>query len=220
MTTQLPPRPRFGASTISDALDRLGIHGQALGLRPIGPNRELWGPAFTIRMAPAASPAGSVGDYIDDVGTGTVVVIDNDGRLDATVWGDILTVVAARKGLAGTVIDGVCRDSAILDDVDYAIFARGAHMRTGKDRVQLESVGDTVQVGGVRVGPGDYLFGDADGVVVIPRDRLDEVLLIAADIERAEDAIRNAVETGQSLVDARRRYGYHGLQTRSDGRAS
>ncbi len=220
MTMALPPRPTCGASTISDALDRLGLHGQTLGIRALGHNRALWGRAFTIRMAPAASPAGSVGDYIDDVEPGTVVVIDNDGRLDATVWGDILTVIAARKGLAGTVIDGVCRDSAVLDSVDYPLFARGTHMRTGKDRVQLEAVGEVIQVGGVRVDHGDVIYGDPDGIVVIPSDRLDEVLAVATEIERAEDDIRRSVEAGQSLLEARRQFGYHALQTRADDGAT
>lgn len=216
MTAARVPRPECGASTISDALDRLGLHGQTLGIRPIGPNRALWGTAFTVRMAPAASPAGSVGDYIDEVEPGSVVVIDNDGRLDATVWGDILTVIAARNGLAGTVIDGVCRDSMILDNVDYPVFARGSHMRTGKDRVQLETVGEVVQIGGVRVQHGDFLYGDADGVVVIPSERLDEVLAVAIEIDRTEDEIRRSVEAGQSLFEARRQFGYHTLQTRAE----
>ena len=86
-------------------------------------------------MLPRGLSGKSVGDYIDDVPTGAVVVIDNGGRLDATVWGDILTTVAHRDGVAGTVIDGVCRDVGRSIELGYPIFARANTMRTGKDRV-------------------------------------------------------------------------------------
>jgi 4-hydroxy-4-methyl-2-oxoglutarate aldolase len=208
-----------GVSTISDALDRYGLHGQALGLRPIGPAFQLRGPAYTVRMAPASNPARSVGDYIDDVPPGSVIVIDNAGRLDATVWGGILTHTAAAKGVGGTVIDGVCRDTDALHEVDYPLFALAAHMRTGKDRVQMEAAQEPVSVGGVRVEPGDLVAGDRDGIVVVAAARVDEVLAAAAEIEEVEQAIRRAVGDGMPLVEARRRFGYHTLQARRDGQA-
>lgn len=209
-------RPTCGTSTISDALDRLGIVGQMNGVKPVGPTHDLWGPAFTIRMTPAASPPGSVGDYIDDVAPDAVVLIANDGRLDVTVWGDILTETASARGVGGTVIDGVCRDSSVLETVRYPLFSKGVHMRTGKDRVQLESVGDTVSMAGVRVGAGDMVYGDRDGVVTFPVARLGEVLDVAAEIDATEAAIRDAVRSGMSLRAARQEFGYHALQTRRD----
>jgi 4-hydroxy-4-methyl-2-oxoglutarate aldolase len=206
-----------GVSTISDALDRYGLHGQALGLRPIGPAFQLSGPAFTVRMAPASKPARSVGDYIDGVPPGSVIVIDNAGRLDATVWGGILTHTAAAKGIGGTVINGVCRDTEALHEVDYPLFALAAHMRTGKDRVQMEAAQEPVSVGGVRVDPGDLVAGDRDGIVVVAAARADEVLAAAAEIEEVEQAIRKAVSDGMPLLEARRQLGYHTLQARRDG---
>ena len=102
----------MSTATVSDAMDRLGIAGQCLGIKPLDPRTmRLCGRAFTVRMIPAETPAGSVGDYIDDVEAGQVVVLDNQGRQNATVWGDILTAIAHRMGVAGTVIDGNCRDA-------------------------------------------------------------------------------------------------------------
>ena len=205
---------QFGVSVLSDAMDRLGIAGQVEGIHSIGATHQLCGPAFTIRMAPAAQPPASVGDYIDDVEPGSVVVIDNAGRTDTTVWGGLLTFTADHRGLAGTVIHGVCRDSGELESIPYAVFARDAHMRTGKDRVQAEEYDVTVSLGSARVVPGDWVVGDSDGVVVIPASSVDEVLAVAERIESAEQAIRRAVAAGARLDEARRDHGYHQLQTR------
>jgi regulator of RNase E activity RraA len=201
-------------SGISDALDRLGIAGQAAGVHPLDPEFRLCGRAFTGLYQPVDVHGGTVGDYIDDVPPGAVVVLDNGGRTDVTVWGDILTLVASRNGIAGTVIDGVCRDSARSRELRYPVFSRGRWMRTGKDRVQLVGVEVPVTLGQVRVRPGDILVGDGDGIVVVPREREREVLDTVRTIELAEEKIREQVRDGVRLDLARRQLGYHSLQTR------
>lgn len=205
----------IGVTTLSDALDRLGVDGQCLGIMPFDRHMAFAGPAFTIRMVPVGLSGGSVGDYIDEVAPGQVVVLDNNGRLDATVWGDILTLVAHGKRIAGTVIDGVCRDIGRSIELGYPIFARANTMRTGKDRVTAEAYNVVVQIAGVRIEPGDWLVGDGDGVVAIPAGRLAEVLTVAEGILAAEDRIRAAVQAGARLDEARKSAGYHALQTRN-----
>ena len=106
-----------------------------------------------------------MGDYIDDVLPGQVVVLDNGGRANATVWGDILTEIAHTRKIAGTVIDGACRDTHLSLTLGYPMFSRTFSMRTGKDRVQVEAMGGPVNIGDARVNQGDLLRGDADGVV-------------------------------------------------------
>jgi regulator of RNase E activity RraA len=173
------------------------------------------GRAFTLLYGPAASPAGTVGDFIDDVPPGAVVVLDNGGREDATVWGDILTEIAHRRGIAGTVIDGINRDVALCLELGYPVYSRGSWMRTGKDRVQVEAVNVAVTIGEVRVCPGDLVRGDADGVVVIPREHETRVLAAAEEIAQAEDRIRDAIRGGMRLDEARRQFRYHQLQSRT-----
>src|ERR687885_24250 len=200
-------------ATISDALDRLGIVGQCLGIAPLDPRFRLAGRAFTLRYRPTGLvERGNVGDYIDDVPPGDVVVLDNAGRLDCTVWGDILTAVSARRGVGGTVIHGVCRDVQRALDLKYPIFSRGRYMRTGKDRVEVESTLQPVSLGEIQVRPGDILVGDADGVVVIPRVRESAVLDTAREIEQAEQAIEREAARGVRLDEARRTFRYHQLQ--------
>jgi 4-hydroxy-4-methyl-2-oxoglutarate aldolase len=206
---------RFATATVSDALDRLGIAGQCLGIKPLAPEFKLVGRAFTVLYRPLAQRKGSVGDYIDDVAADEVCVLDNGGRLDATVWGDILTRVAHKRGIAGTVIHGVCRDVARSMALSYPLFSRGATMRTGKDRVQADAFNVPISLGEVRVEPADLLIGDADGVIVVPQSRESEVLELASAIEEAEDKIRAAAESGMKLSEARQQFGYYTLQRKA-----
>jgi 4-hydroxy-4-methyl-2-oxoglutarate aldolase len=207
---------RLSTSDVSDAIDRRGVNGQCLGVMPLSPKFRLVGRAWTLRYAPIGDGTGTVGDYIDDLGPNDVVVLDNQGRLDATVWGDLLTSTASRRRVAGTVIDGICRDIDRSIELSYPIFGRGNWMRTGKDRVRVEATQVPVAIGGVRVDPGDYLIGDGDGVVAVPATRIEEVLESAEQIHQAEERIREQVERGMNLRDARREVGYHNLQTRRD----
>jgi regulator of RNase E activity RraA len=201
-------------TAISDALDRLGIAGQCLNIKPLDHRFRMTGRAFTILYGPSGKPSGTVGDYIDDVPPGSVVVLDNGGRENATVWGDILTFVAHTRGVAGTVIDGACRDTHLALELGYPIFSRSYSMRTGKDRVQVESYNTPVNIGEARVNAGDILRGDSDGVLAIPREHEDAVLDAAEEIDRVEQQIRNAIKEGKTLVEARKQLGYQQLQTK------
>lgn len=205
---------RLDTATISDALDRLGIVGQCYEIKGRDPSFRMTGRAFTMRCGPASNPPGTVGDYIDDVPVGDIVVIDNGGRTDATIWGDILTEIAHRRGLGGTLIDGISRDVALCRELGYPVFTKDHWMRTGKDRVQVEQLNCVVNIGGARVAPGDLLRGDPDGVVVIPGEHENAVLDVAEEIHAAEEHIRAAVRGGMRLDDARKQFKYHQLQTR------
>jgi regulator of RNase E activity RraA len=207
--------PRFAglsAATISDALDRLGRPGGLLGIAPLAGGQAMVGRAFTVRYVTAGNPPGTVGDYLDDVPPGHVVALDNGGRTDATVWGDILTAVAHQKGVAGTVIDGVCRDTRRALGLGYPVYSRGRYMRTGKDRVEVSDVGAPVSIGGTQVRAGDLLIGDDDGVVAVPRADEGRVLEIALEIAGREEEILADALAGATIAEARARHGYHLLQ--------
>ena len=198
---------------VSDAMDKLGIPGQCLGIAPLDNYRgTVVGPAFTVQYVPANTPPGSVGDFIEDVLPGDVVVIANAGRTDCTVWGDIMTQYAGARGIAATVIDGVCRDvSKALGD-GYPLFTRGRYMRTGKDRVEVLSVNQPVAISETRVCARDIVVADANGVLVVPRARAAEVAQVARQIEAVESQIRAQIEAGKTLKLARESLGYHTLQ--------
>lgn len=206
----------LGTATVSDALDKHVRPGSLLGLAPLADGQHMAGRAYTVRYVSAQTPAGTVGDYIDQVQPGQVVVLDNDARVDCTVWGDILTAVAHQRGIAGTVIEGVCRDTHRALSLGYPIYSHGRFMRTGKDRVEVAEEQGPVTIGGVTVRPGDILLGDSDGVVVIPQDIEEDILETAETIHRREESILEAALNGATIAEARARFGYHNLQ-RAEG---
>ncbi|BCX67260.1 RraA family protein [Pseudomonas izuensis] len=198
---------------VSDALDKLGLPGQCLDVAPLDNySKVIVGPAFTVQYVTASVPPGTVGDFIEDVAPGDVVVIDNGGRTDCTVWGDIMTQYAGNRQIAATVIDGVCRDVNKALGEGYPIFSKGRFMRTGKDRVQVQSVNHPVSVGTARVCSRDIVVADANGVVIVPRARATEVAACARQIESVEADIRALIAQGKTLKEARAELGYHSLQ--------
>lgn len=205
---------KFDTPAVSDAMDRLGLKAGLLGIHAVVPGTRMCGPAFTVHYVPCGIHKDNVGDFIDDVKPGQVVVIDNGGRLDCTVWGDIMSLYASRNGIAGTLIDGVCRDVPVIRELHYPIFTKSTYMVTGKDRVYVDHINEPVNISNVQVLPGDLILADDTGAVVIPQTRAEEILAVAKEIEEKEEAIRQRVLAGSRLKDARRELGYHQLQTR------
>lgn len=210
---------RLPTAAVSDALDRAEIAGALPGISPLADGFRTVGPAFTVRYEPVGDAGGgTVGDFLDDVPPGAVVVIDNGGRRDVTVWGGIMTEVAAGRGVAGTVIDGVCRDVSASLATGYPLFSRGRFMRTGKDRVRIAAVGEPIGVSGIEVRPGDLVCADADGALVVPVGAVERIAESAERIDRVEAAIVADARAGGTLRAARARHGYHALQTPTTAR--
>lgn len=206
---------KLDVASVSDAMDKLGVPCGLSGIHAVVPGKHICGRAFTVHYVPNGVVKGSVGDFLDDVQAGQVVVIDNGGRLYCTVWGDIMTFVAKSKGIAGTVIDGVCRDIPGIIENDYPIFTRSTYMVTGKDRVTVDYVNRPVAISGVQVCPGDVILADDTGAVCIPASLAEQVADIAENIEKVEQAIIAEVRGGSTLKAARAKLGYHHLQTRT-----
>ena len=205
---------RLDVASASDAMDKLGVPCGLFGIHAVVPDKHICGRAFTVHYVPNGVIKGNVGDFLDDVQPGQVVVIDNGGRLYCTVWGDIMTFVATAKGIAGPVIDGVCRDIPGIKENNYAIFSKSTYMVTGKDRVTVDYVNRPVAISGVQVCPNDIILADDTGVVCIPDALAEKVADIAENIEKTEQAIIAEVKNGMSLKDARAKLGYHHLQTK------
>ncbi|MCT1940958.1 RraA family protein [Micrococcus sp. GPGPB33] len=200
------------SAAVSDALDALGLPGSIQGLSRRATDSVVAGRAFTVRYEEAGDEAGTVGDFLDDVPAGDVVVIDNSGRTDCTTWGGIMSRVAAMRAVAGTVVHGACRDVSTSSEAGYPIWSSGVFMRTGKDRVRCAEVQGELLIDGVGVHPGDFVLADADGVVVVPQSVIGEVLDLAEHIETTEDKIVADVQAGSRLVESRERFQYHTLQ--------
>ena len=210
----LPPEAKdLSTAEVSDALDALRLPGSVLGSATLLAGSGYWArpsPCSTCRSTrkrPAPSVTISTTHRPAPWSFSTMA-----GRTDCTVWGGILSRLAARREIAGTVINGVCRDTAEADDVGYALFGRGRFMRTGKDRVEVKAVNVPVSLGDVRVEPGDIIVADQDGVVVVPARRAAEVFQRALALHVAELRIVDAALSGKTLAEARRQASYHTLQ--------
>lgn len=199
---------------VSDAMDRLGIPCGMEGIKAIVPGSVICGTAFTVHYVPCGIVKGTVGDFLDDVQPGQIVVIDNAGRTYCTVWGDLMSISAVRRGIGGTVIDGVCRDIPVIKKLNYKIFTRGHYMVTGKDRVEVDAVNVPVSISGIQVKPGDIILGDDTGVIAIPAEAAASVLKVSQEIAEKEAMIEEGLARGLSLREARAAVNYHSLQTR------
>lgn len=204
---------KLGTCCVSDAMDRLGIPCGLKGIKSIVSGSTICGPAFTVHYVPCGLSKGTVGDFLDDVKPGEVVVIDNSGRDYCTVWGSLMSITAVKNKIAGTVIDGVCRDIPTIKALRYPVFSKGHYMVTGKDRVEVDGINIPVSISGVQVKYGDLIIGDDTGVIVVPQEKAQEVLTVAKEIAEKELTIEKAIAEGDTLKVARAKVNYHKLQS-------
>ena len=207
---------KMDTASISDAMDKLGIHCGLLEIQAVVEENKICGEAFTVHYIPCGMDKGNVGDFIDDVEPGQVVVIDNGGRTYCTVWGDIMTYTAKTRGIEETLIDDVCRDVNGIKELGYGIYTKGKYMVTGKERVTVDAVNVPVAISGVQVRPGAIILGDDSGALVVPKEKAEEVLSLARHIEKVEQQIIAEVKSGSPLKAAREKLGYHKLQSKEE----
>src|SRR5215471_14204816 len=164
---------QIATSTWSDILDEIGVRGVISGLvRRGGEGRFA---AFAVTAKAQAKPLGSfkredfaVGQMIDAVGPGQVLVIDVGGAQVST-FGGLASLAAKIKGVTAVVIDGACRDAEEIRETGLWLASRHMTPTTGKKRVKVENIGEPISISGISVVPGDLVVGDETGVVVIPR---------------------------------------------------
>jgi regulator of RNase E activity RraA len=212
-----------GISTcdVSDALDRLGLRGTTVGIVPLWPCPRIAGPAATLKLArrgPHSTAFGTL-ELIRDSRRGDVLVIDNGGRLDVNSWGGIATFTAARKGIAGVVIDGATRDLDEMKAFEFPCFARGVVQTSVRNRTAMIAYNVPVRFGGNTVRPGDYIVADDNGVVVVPRARALDVLALAERTRAIEARVRAAIARGVDPIKAHAAVTYDALLKRPPGEA-
>jgi len=183
---------RVSSPNVSDAMHR---QGELEGIRPVCSGLKMIGPAFTVRTYPGdwAKPV----EAIDEAPPGSVIVIDAGG-VGPAVWGELATHSCLEKKIAGVVIDGAIRDVVEIRKLKFPAFAR-IIMPTAGEPKGFGEMGVPVKVGGVRVFPGDWVFGDDDGVVVIPQKRAVEITNRAMDVLEKENRIRKEIKEGGTL---------------------
>jgi len=183
---------KVSSANISDAMHR---QGELKGIRPVCSGVKMIGPAFTVRTYPG-DWAKTV-EAIDEAPQESVIVIDAGG-VEPAVWGEMATNSCLENNIEGVVIDGAIRDVVEIRKLKFPAFARIITPTAG-DPKGFGEMGVPVKVGGVRVFPGDWVFGDDDGVVVIPQKRAVEITNRAMDVLEKENRIRKEIKEGGTL---------------------
>jgi 4-hydroxy-4-methyl-2-oxoglutarate aldolase len=205
---------KLDTCAVSDALDRLGLKGAVLGLRPLWPCPRIVGRAVTVKIKPAGlqkpkqhlcTPAIAAATASD------VIVIDHGGRTDVAAWGGLLSLAAQVKKIRGVIVDGAARDVDESRELKFPVFGRGAVQVTARGRVMQESFNEEIECAGVQVHPGDLVIADMSGVVFIPRAKEQDVLTEAEALAASEQRIAETIRTGRSVVEAMETLGYEAM---------
>lgn len=198
-------RPELSSCGIADAMVALGMKcGVITGIAPMGGRDVIAGQAFPVRFVSASG--GGFNDYLEQVPTSHVIVADANGRTDLSVWGGLIALEAQRLGIGGAVINGACRDVAEFDESGFGVFARASTPRSGRHQLTSVQAGQTISVDSVRVGLGDLVVADGDGVVVVPHADAEAVVDKALSIDGRDRRIAGDVRDGLSLAEARKRH--------------
>jgi 4-hydroxy-4-methyl-2-oxoglutarate aldolase len=196
---------RLDTCGVSDALDRLGLQGAVLGLKPMWPCPRIAGQVITVRLRKAEpgehAPRHLGTAAIEAGGPGSVIVIEHHSRDDAAGWGGILSLAARLKGVEGVIVDGTCRDVDDSRDAEFPVYARAATPMTARGRILEDSMGEPIRVGGLTVNPGDYVIADWSGAVFISAARAEEVIATAESLAEREAQMAAAVRAGRSVVE-------------------
>ena len=217
MDEQLVSRYRaVGSAAVFSALNRLGAPMRLLSLdiRPIDPGQVVVGPAFTLKAvrdprthhAPGTEVA-KLDDYamFRAMTPGCVIVADAGERERSGFWGDLMSAASRASGASGIVVDGLIRDTRqLLLMEDFAVFARGSTMTSTERRTLTVDFQVPIAVAGayehqVGIEPGDWIYGDVDGVVVFSAELVEEVLRSAEEAEARETLIRRDFEAGMPV---------------------
>lgn len=212
---------KLDTCAVSDALDRLGLKGATMGIRPVWPCARIVGRAVTVKVKPVGleKPKQHLGTLAIEVAQkGDVIVVDNGARTDVSAWGGLLSLASRLKGLSGVVVDGACRDVDESREVGFPVFARAVVPVTARGRIMQQSVNEEVQFAGVQVHPGELVIADGSGVVFIPRTREKEVIAEAEAIAARESKMAEAIRSGRSVVEVMEGLGYESMLDKGKGK--
>jgi regulator of RNase E activity RraA len=196
-----------------DVMDAMQVRRQCLEprIRPLLPAMRTWGEAVTIHLEAVtevpARPFQLEMELIDELSEGQVVVAQCEARELSAFWGGLLTNAALGRKAAGVITDGGVRDYAEITALGFPTFAAGLTPYDSLGRMDGKRRGTPITCGGVRVCPGDLVFGDMDGVVVVPQGIVERVVAKAWEKVNAESTVRDELRAGASVVATFRKYG-------------
>lgn len=201
------------AAVIADILDDLGYRNQTLGagLKLTDPSLKLSGRAFTAQATKVfsipAEPYKLQMEAIDAIGPGEVFVVATGAPDEAAFWGELLGTACRARGGRGAIVDGLNRDTAKLLEMRFPLASRGQVPTDSKGRVDLICYQRPIEIDGVRIRPGDYVFADRDGIVFVPQEAEEETIRKALAKAEGENVVRKALQEGMLCSEAFRTFG-------------
>lgn len=203
-SVQLHPSVR--SATISDSLDLLGIRNNSMSLdiKPLDPGMKVSGFAATIEFEPTSEydsndPYGPAIDFLDSLQGGEVAVVATGQSIRSAFWGELFSTAAKGRGVSGVVSDGPLRDVNQILEVGFTAFGIGTSPYDYKGRMKVTRIRTEVNCGGVSVSPGDFIIGDIDGVVVVPKFAIEEVFAAANARALGENHVLKDLKAGSSV---------------------
>jgi regulator of RNase E activity RraA len=213
LTTYGPQKDVLSSAVLADVLDALGHRTAALPpeVRPLQSHWKVFGRAATLSAhAVAAEPARPYAvelACVDGLRPGDVLVATTKGERVSALWGELLSTAARAHGAVGVVTDGLTRDAARIVAMDFPVFAAGYSPLDSRGRLDGVSHGEPIRMGSCVIRPGDWVFGDLDGVVIVPAELAAEALPRALDKVTSENRVRAELAQGRSVADVFAEYG-------------
>ena len=206
-------KAKLFSAVIADALDACGYRDQILrhDIRPLFPDAVAVGRALTVLSVDVYEipdePYKLELEAVDALKPGDILVAQTNGTTRSSLWGELLSTAAEARGARGAVIDGFTRDSQAIADMGFPLFVRGIAPYDSKGRSDVIAYNTPIDCGGVKVCPGDLVFGDFDGVVAVPRAVEEQVLKAAFEKAAEEKEVKQALQNGMSATAAFEKYG-------------
>lgn len=222
MTTRLPVddlelfalmQERLYAAVLSDALDKVGYRHQVMrpDIRPLFDDAVVVGRALTMQSVDVYDFQGDAYEHeiaaVDSLQPGNVVVASTQNSTRTCLWGELLSTASKARGAHGAIIDGYTRDVRMIRTMQFPVFSTGIYPVDSAGRGIVIDYNCTVNCGGVIVRPGDIVFGDLDGVVVLPKQTEQEVIQLALDKVSGENQTREELLKGLTLREVYEKYG-------------
>ena len=197
---------------VGDILDAMGYYHQFLpqDIRPLDPKMKVAGYAMTVLMIDVfeqqKKPFGYLTECLDQLKNDEIYICTG-GSKRCAYWGELLTATARTRGAVGAVINGFLRDTPQVLEQNWPVFANGCYAQDSSVRTQVVQYRCTIEIGQVTIHDGDLIFGDVDGVLVIPKEIAGEVIEKALEKAKGEKIVRKAIEGGMSATDAFNKFG-------------
>ncbi len=213
-------KTRLFTAVVGDVLDKMGLRHQFLppGINPLQPGTRIAGRAMPVLEADvfdeegsgkgplAAVPFGLMFEALDQLKTGEIYVASMPIPRYA-MWGGLMTTRALQLKAAGAVIDGYVRDAGEIETLGFPVFCRGLYAQDQGPRGKVVDYRCAIEIGGIRIAPGDLVYGDREGVLIIPRAAEDEAIRRALEKAATENRVADAIRKGMSTVEAFKTFG-------------